>query len=161
MYLTELGHTIRTSRRAQGLTQGELAERVALSRTTVNQLENGVFPDIGVKKVIALLHAIGQDLAVIPQARKERPDFLRMAATSANVSYREQLSPETLARILLSGKVPPIYRPHLRVVLEELPMSVLKGVVETLATWNKRQKIDKNLKAIAEQVGSKLRVQAS
>lgn len=65
--------------------------------------------------------------------RRRRPDFLKIAATSASVSYKETIAPEELARILLSGEVPQRFRPHLRVFLEDLPPPALKGVVEQLS----------------------------
>jgi putative transcriptional regulator len=39
----KLGSRLREARTAAGLTQAELAERVSVSRKTVNTVENGVF----------------------------------------------------------------------------------------------------------------------
>ena len=38
-----LGNRLREAREAQSWTQGELAERIGVSRKTVNTVENGVF----------------------------------------------------------------------------------------------------------------------
>jgi putative transcriptional regulator len=38
-----LGNTLKEKRSAAGLTQAELAERVGVSRKTINTVENGVF----------------------------------------------------------------------------------------------------------------------
>jgi putative transcriptional regulator len=38
-----LGSTLKDARTAAGLTQAELAERVGVSRKTINTVENGVF----------------------------------------------------------------------------------------------------------------------
>ena len=38
-----LGNTLKDRRSAAGLTQAELAERVGVSRKTINTVENGVF----------------------------------------------------------------------------------------------------------------------
>ena len=38
-----LGNTLKDRRNAAGLTQAELAERVGVSRKTINTVENGVF----------------------------------------------------------------------------------------------------------------------
>lgn len=84
---------------------------------------------------------------------RRRPDFLKIAATSASVSYKEEIAPDELARILLSGNIPPRFRPHLRVVLEELPPSALKGVVEQLSDRMSAEELRKNLGAIARQIG--------
>jgi hypothetical protein len=84
---------------------------------------------------------------------KRRPDFLKIAATSASVSHREALTADELARILLSGDVPPRFLPHLRVVLEELSPSVVEGVVEQLAERMTPDRLRKVLAAMARQVG--------
>jgi len=84
--------------------------------------------------------------------RGRRPDFLKIAATSASVSYKETIAPHELASILLSGNVPPRFRPHLRVILKELPPSALKGVVEQLSDRKSPEEVRKNLAAIARQV---------
>jgi transcriptional regulator with XRE-family HTH domain len=158
MYLSQLGHAIRVFRQARGLTQAELAAGVGLSRTTVNQLENGVFPDIGVNKVMSLLHTLGQDLAIVPIAKKSAPDYIRMAASSASVSYTETLAPEVLERIILTGKAPPNFHPHLRVVFDELPPKVMAGIAQALGASTNLPKIRKNLESIAAQIGTKLRL---
>lgn len=38
-----LGNTLKEARTAAGLTQAELAEKVGVSRKTINTVENGVF----------------------------------------------------------------------------------------------------------------------
>ena len=38
-----LGNTLRAARAARGWTQADLAERIGVSRKTVNTVENGVF----------------------------------------------------------------------------------------------------------------------
>src|SRR2546425_8104831 len=113
MRLQEIGSAIRTARSAGGLTQAELADRAGLSRTTLNQLENGVFPDIGVKKVQDVLDLLGLDLSVEKAPRKRGPDFVRMACTSASVRYRQPLTEHELVHALLSAKISRNRRPHL------------------------------------------------
>ena len=41
--MTELGNRLRDAREAKGWTQAQLAEAIAVSRKTVNTVENGVF----------------------------------------------------------------------------------------------------------------------
>ena len=96
MNIQKLGYAIRQARENAGLTQAKLASEVNLSRTTLNQLENGVFPDIGVKKLLALLHHLGKELAVVKPSRQTHPNFVRMARIAANVSYKETLTEEEL-----------------------------------------------------------------
>ena len=66
MYFAALGPAIRRARKGKSLTQAELARAAGVARTTLNQLENGVFPDIGVRKLIAILEIVGQRLTVAP-----------------------------------------------------------------------------------------------
>jgi len=158
MRLQEIGSAIRTARSAGGLTQAELADRAGLSRTTLNQLENGLFPDIGVKKVQNVLDLLGLDLSVIRAPMKRAPDFIRMACTSGSVRYREPLTEDELVHALLSGKVPRNRRPHLRSLLEEAPETVLKGLVGQVGVWAKPGKVEKNFLKIAEALDASHRV---
>ena len=41
--MAELDNTLRAAREARGLTQAELAERIGVSRKTINTVENGVY----------------------------------------------------------------------------------------------------------------------
>jgi len=41
--LAELANSVREAREAKGWTQAQLAERIGVSRKTVNTVENGVF----------------------------------------------------------------------------------------------------------------------
>ena len=158
MRLQEIGSAIRVARTAHGLTQAGLAESSGLSRTTLNQLENGVFPDIGVKKVQNVLDLPGLDLSVVRAAKKRGPDFIRMACTSANVRYREELTEDELVHALLSGKVPRNRRAHLRGLLEEAPQTVIKGLIEQVGKWTKPGKVEQNVLKLAETLNVSKRV---
>jgi transcriptional regulator with XRE-family HTH domain len=152
MRLQEFGHIVRRARLARGMTQGELARSAGLSRTTMNQLENGVFPDIGMNKAQAILATLGLSLRVRPLPRARRPNYVRMARTSASVSFREKLSEGELVRALLTGTVPVNRRPHFRVLLQEVPRAVLKGLVEDVGRWTRAGRVAGNLAAIATQL---------
>lgn len=41
--MAELNNTLRAAREAKGLTQADLAERIGVSRKTINTVENGVY----------------------------------------------------------------------------------------------------------------------
>lgn len=155
MRLQELGYLIRKARRAKELTQHELAQSARISRTTMNQLENGVFPDIGVNKAQAILEALGFTLHVQPMPRPRRPNYVRMARASASASFREELSEGELVRALLTGKIPVNRRPHFRVLLEEVPGEVLRGLVDDVGKWGDPARVAKNLAGIAGQLGQK------
>lgn len=152
MHIPELGSIIRKARLARGTTQDALAKRIGLSRTTVNQLENGVVPDLGIRKVQSLLEELGLDLHVLPLAR--RPDSVRMALGSANSSYREKMTEGELMRALISGRIPRSRRPHLRTLLEEAPPSVLRGIVQEVGKYVGHERVRANTLVIAEALGA-------
>jgi transcriptional regulator with XRE-family HTH domain len=153
MKLEEIGHEIRRSRLARGLTQAQLASAARLTRTTLNQLENGLIPDLGIRKVEALLDQLGLALEVEKPLESKRPDFLRLASTAASVSFKTALTDRELVRALLSGKVPPERRPHLRTLLEESPRALLTGLIQQVSRWTQPGKLERNLNRIAAAVG--------
>lgn len=159
MRLQELGYEIRRARTARGLTQAQLAVAAGLSRTTLNQLENGLFPDLGVKKVQAILDRLGLDLSVEQAQKARRQDFIQMACTTASVSFKETLTPDELVHALLSGKVSRNRRPHLRTLLEEAPRSLLEGLVQEVGKWAKPGRVAGNVERIAAKLGASRRVQ--
>jgi len=155
MVLQQLGLAIRHARDAKGLTQKELATRAGLSRNTLNRLENGDFPDLGVRKAETILKELGMQFDIKPaQPHAQKLKFASMASMSANVSFKDELTPEELVQALLSGKPTPSKAAHFIVLLEESPASVVKGLVEEVgALTGKPGKVEKNLKKIAQKVG--------
>jgi len=153
MRLQEIGYEVRRARLAQGLTQAELARAAGLSRVTLNQLELGTFPDLGVRKLQALLENVGLTLTIQPAATRSESDFVRVAATTASVSFKQPLSEEELTHALLTGKVPPAKRPHFRLLFEEAKPSLVRGLVGEVSRWAKPGKVEKNLAAIARELG--------
>ena len=150
--LQGVGHEIRRARRARGLTQAQLAAGARITRTTLNQLENGLIKDLGIRKVQAVLEQLGLALVVEPSQRKA-PDFLRMASTTASVSFKTALTERELLHALLTGKVPPNRRPHLRTLLEGSPRALLKGLIQQVSRWSAPGKVERNLTRIAAAVG--------
>lgn len=67
--LTEIGQKIRTARKLRGLSQAELAKSLGMSRTTIGQIESGTVQEIGVRKLMRLLDALGLELRVRPAGR--------------------------------------------------------------------------------------------
>jgi len=75
MKLEQIGHEIRRSRLSQGLTQAQLADSAHITRTTLNQLENGVIKDLGIRKVEALLDQLGLALLIDRTPEPNRRTF--------------------------------------------------------------------------------------
>ena len=155
MRLQDIGYQIRQARIARELTQSQLANAAKVSRTTLNQLENGLFPDLGIKKLRAILDQVGLALAIQPAEKTNAPDFVRMACTTANVSYREALSEDELIRALLTGKIPAGRRPHFRTLLDEATPALLQGLAQEVSRWTKPGRLEKNLGMIAKDINSK------
>lgn len=153
MRLQELAFAIRRKRLALGLTQAQLAYSAGVSRTTLNQFERGVVPDLGVRKVISLLGHLGLTLAVRP-AETRQPDYIQMACTTANVSFREILTEDELIRALLTGKVPARRQAHLRALFDEAPPTLLDDLVKEVGRWSNAKQARTNLIRLAEQVNA-------
>lgn len=157
MRLQALGFEIRRARVARGVTQARLAADAGVSRTTLNQLENGLFPDLGVKRVQAILDCLGLTLTV--QQAAGGADPIRMASMTASVSYKNPLTEGELVRALINGKIPPGKRPHFRTLLDEGTPTLLKALVREAGQWTKPGRVERNLVKIARQVGSTRRIE--
>lgn len=154
MNLVAIGGQIRRARVARGLTQAQLALAASVTRTTLNQLENGVIKDLGIRKINAILDEVGLELAVADASLKPRStDFLRVASTSVSVGFKEVLTERELLRALLTGKVPPDKRPHLRKLLEESPRALMEGLMRQVGRWTRPGKLEKNLDKMAGALG--------
>jgi transcriptional regulator with XRE-family HTH domain len=131
MRLSEIGQRIREQRRALGLTQEQLARLSELSRTTINQMENGTLVDLGYTKLSNLLSLLGLDLHAQPATGLNHA--LEVAARTASTSYKKTLGPEKLAEMLTSGEAPDEYRPHLMTLLDETPLPVVIKAIQEAA----------------------------
>jgi transcriptional regulator with XRE-family HTH domain len=131
MRLSEIGQRIREQRRALGLTQEQLAKLSELSRTTINQMENGTLVDLGYAKLSHLLSVLGIDLQA--QHATGLNHALVVAARTASTSYKNALTPETLAEMLASGHAPDEYLPHLMILLDETPLPVVVKAIQEAA----------------------------
>jgi len=161
MYFQDIGAEVRKARLAMKLTQAELAHLAEVSRGTINQLETGVFPDLGVKKLLAILQVVGLEMVIHEKRveKKHERDYLKMACISANVSYKGRLTPDALARTLLTGKVPPKMGPQLRVVYDEVPPRVFEGLVRQVSSWgSKPETVLRHVRAVGEVIGCSRRL---
>ena len=153
MRIQELGSEIRRARKARGLTQAQLANVTGLSRETLNLLESGLVRDLGIRKVLAVIDHLGLSVTLQQGVRPRRPDYVRMACTSANVSVKTALTEDELIHALVTGKVPAKRAPHLRTLLEEAPAALLQGLAGEAAGWTKPGKLERNLRKLASELG--------
>ena len=68
-----IGRTVREARKASGFTQSLLAEEARVSRALIAQLESGRLPELGIGKLIRILHMLGLDLRVPPSTKSAQP----------------------------------------------------------------------------------------
>ena len=159
MRLQEIGYEIRRARIGRGLTQAALARSAGLSRVTLNQLERGVFPELGARKLQALLEHLGLTLAIQPAQRARRSDAIRVAATTASVSFKQPLGEDELILALLTGKIPAGKRPHIRLLFEEAAPSLVRGLIGEVGRWSKPGRVEKNVAKLAHDIGATERIQ--
>jgi len=60
--LADLGEHLRKARKMAGMTQARLALQGGVSRAVVNQLENGVLGDLGIRKILRICAVLGLSL---------------------------------------------------------------------------------------------------
>lgn len=159
MRLQDLGREVRKARLAKKLTQADLARATDLSRETLNLLENGLVRDLGIRKVLTVLEHLGLEMNLQPRAGLGRPDYIRMACTSANVGFKSALTEDQLIHALKTGKVPAQRTAHLRTLFDEAPTPLMVGLVDEAARWTKPGKLEKNLHKLAESLGTSRKIE--
>ena len=75
--MNELGILIKNLRKAAGLSQAQLAQRHGMSRATISGIENNTIPEVGIRKVAAILEGLGYELTAIPKRRRKTLDELK------------------------------------------------------------------------------------
>jgi transcriptional regulator with XRE-family HTH domain len=149
MRLHEIGQAIRHARLGRNLTQAQLAAKVGISRETLNLLESGLVRDLGLRKVLAVLDELGLVFNVEAVGRARKPNYVRMACTSANVSLKNALTEDELAHALITGKVPRGRDAHLRTIFDEAPEPLLRGLVAEARRWTNPGKLQRNIHKLA------------
>lgn len=159
MRIQDLSNQIRRARLERGLTQAELAASAGLSRETLNLLESGLIRELGMRKVLAVLDKLGLDLTLEQGKQPRRPDYVRMACTSANVSFKSALTEDELIHALVTGKVPARRSSHIRTLLDEAPAALLNGLAKEAARWTRPGRLERNLARLADDVGASRRIE--
>lgn len=75
--LFEIGREIRQARKQRRMSQADLAGLLAMSRTTIGQIENGTVQEVGVRKLIRILEVLGLELRVRQAGRPPTLDEIR------------------------------------------------------------------------------------
>lgn len=154
MRIEELGRELRRARLERELTQAQLARAAGISRETLNRLESGLVGDLGLRKVLAVANQLGLDLSLQQGGRPRRPDYVRMACTTAGVSLRTPLREEELIRALLTGRVPKGRSVHLRTLFDEAPLPLLRGLADEAGRWSSPGRLQRNIDRLTQAVES-------
>src|SRR5438874_7806231 len=78
-----LGSRIREARERYGMSQAELARRIGISGTALNQIESGKTPDPGVSRIIGIARILGvsiDDLVGLHEDTQAAPSFTKPRA---------------------------------------------------------------------------------
>jgi HTH-type transcriptional regulator / antitoxin HipB len=78
MDIAQIGHAIRTARKARSLSQQALAASLGMSRATISGIETGRIGEIGVRKLAALCATLGLELFVAQT--QQRPTLQQLRA---------------------------------------------------------------------------------
>ena len=141
--LHEIGSAVRARRTEMGLTQDLLARISGLSRSTVSAVEKQSIGNLSIAKAVALLESIGLSMNVTVNSSTEPPfrknarssrSALERTAATASVSFGDAMSAKQLEVALIAEKAPQRIRPHLQVMLDEAPVSLLAKVVDQIHT---------------------------
>lgn len=146
-----------------GLTQDLLARLSGLSRSTINALEKQSIGNLSIVKAVALLESVGLSMNVSANSsegsttRKTAPpsrSALDRAAATASVSYAQAMTARQLEVALATGEAPRAIRPHLQVLFDEAPVSLLAKVVDEIHAENglPRAQVWKQMRNLAHEL---------
>lgn len=75
----EIATLIKETRKAKKITQAQLAKALGMSPATISNIENNSINEIGIRKILSIMHYLGLEL--IPTAIKKY-DYNEMLAAS-------------------------------------------------------------------------------
>lgn len=75
--LFDIGEEIRKERKRRKISQEKMATDLAMSRTTISQIESGTVQEIGVRKLIRILEYLDLEIRVRPAGMPPTLDELR------------------------------------------------------------------------------------
>jgi transcriptional regulator with XRE-family HTH domain len=86
--LHDIAEAIVTHRKEQRLTQHQLAAQARVSRDLIAKLETGRLPELGVKKLLRILRAVGLDLRMTT-LNLNRPTLEDLQAEEAEADRKQ------------------------------------------------------------------------
>jgi transcriptional regulator with XRE-family HTH domain len=62
--LFEIGYKIRRERKLRHISQEKMAKDLGMGRSTISQIESGIVPEVGIRKLIRILEYLGLEFRV-------------------------------------------------------------------------------------------------
>jgi transcriptional regulator with XRE-family HTH domain len=154
MDIIQIGRNVKEKRESIKLTQAQLASLSKVSRMTINALENGHLKEIGITKLLSIIELL--DMTLDFKDRPSSKDTLMQLTQSANVSYKEQLTPTIFKNALMTANMPKKYIGNMMYFFDEAPESVVNKTIHAIATLQKvnHSMIKNNAKKIAQEIKS-------
>jgi len=148
------GQTMREARSSAGLTQSQIAAATGVSRATINYIENGN-QDASFATVLAICEVVGLDLSAIPRPNMPKRSALKWVISSANTSYRNELTVPQLVDALTTGAIEEEFYPQLAYIINEVSkprqIQMIKEIAATRQLNTKQ--VLKHFKQFAEKLG--------
>lgn len=110
-----LGNRIKAARKARGLTQPDLGKIVGVSKSAVNQWENGVVQNLKLGNLFAVAQALGKDVQELVFGEH---GVGRVA--EQNPTRYAEIPPQQLALIRAYERLPKNAQHHIRGLLKAL-----------------------------------------
>jgi predicted XRE-type DNA-binding protein len=77
MRLSDIAPLLKAARRANQLSQADLARPLGMSRATISALESSRCDEIGFQKLVSVLERVGLEVTIAPRNRRPTIDDLR------------------------------------------------------------------------------------
>lgn len=133
MNIQSIGILVKQQREVLGITQSKLALLSNTSRTTINELETGKIKELGASKLFNVLHLLGLSLSIHDQQSLDDKKILKQITQSANVSYRNSLSPSAFSKALSTGKIPSGLEGNFLYFFDEAPYGAVNQAICAVA----------------------------
>ena len=154
MDIIQIGQKVKEKRESINLTQAQLASLSKVSRMTINALENGRLKEIGITKLLSIIELL--DMTLDFKNRPSSKDTLIQLTQSANVSYKEILTPTIFKNALMKARMPKKYIGNMMYFFDEAPEGVVNKTIHAVAVLKKIEPsiIKNNAKKMAQAIKS-------
>ena len=145
---------ISQARLDSGLTQSQLAASIGVSRATINYIENGN-QDVSFSTMLDICKVLGLHMAATPSLNRPNHSALKWIVSSANTSYRNELTVAQLLDALTTGAIEAEFYPHLAYIINEVSQPrQIQMIKEVAATRQLNAKqVLRNFRNFAEKLG--------